>query len=45
VIKTFAEENNLPFKLSGVIEITLLNYDVMRRFASESEKTTPKPKS
>jgi hypothetical protein len=41
LIQAFAEENNLPFKVSGVLEIVKLNYEVLRRFAAESADTAP----
>ena len=38
-IKKFAEDNHLPFKVSGVVEIVTLNYEVMRMYSAQNEKT------
>lgn len=35
IIEKFAKENNLPFKISGVMEIMKLNYDVIRKCAQK----------
>lgn len=35
LVKAFAEENDLPFKVSGVVEIIKLNYQVLKRYAGE----------
>jgi hypothetical protein len=45
MIKAFADEHNLPFKVSSVLEIIKLNYEVLRRYAAENEKTAPKATS
>ena len=38
MIKQFAEKNGLPFKVSGVVEIVKLNYEVIRMYSAQSEK-------
>lgn len=35
LMKKFAEENKIPFKVSGVMEIMKMNYDTMKRYAQD----------
>ena len=39
MIKEFAEKNNLPFKVSSVPEILLLNYGITKRFSAANPNT------
>lgn len=35
MIKKFAAANNLPFKVSGVVEIMEMNYQVIKKYTGE----------
>ncbi len=37
MVKKFAQENNIPFKVSGVTEIIEMNYQVIKRYTGEGK--------
>lgn len=39
ILKKFSEENDLPFKLSGVFEILKLNYQIMKKYSISLQRS------
>ena len=43
LVKAFAEENDQPFKVSSVLEILQLNYNVIKRYSEENKRASMAP--
>jgi fatty acid desaturase len=43
LVKAFAEENDQPFKVSSVLDILQLNYNVIKRYSEENKRASMVP--